>query len=149
MAKAELRAGTPRVLLVEDNPADVYLAQLLFERTATACELSVARDGEEALEALGLGGKQRKQPLPDLILLDLNLPKVDGWEVLRRIKTDPEAQSIPVVILSSARSTDEVNRCYELQANAFVRKVDEVKNMEEAMRSLALFWFQTVTLPPC
>ncbi|MFZ5893450.1 MAG: response regulator [Myxococcota bacterium] len=151
MAKAAIAAGKTRVLLVEDNPADIYLTELLLERSAagTTYELSIARDGEEALVALGLCGKPRERPLPDVILLDLNLPKVDGWEVLRRIKSHPEAQLIPVVCLSSASSASEVNRCYELQANAFVRKLDEVKSMEESMRSLARFWFQTVTLPQC
>ena len=109
----------------------------------------MARDGEEALLELGLAGTPRTRPLPDLVLLDLNLPKVDGWEVLRRIKADREAQLIPVVVLSSTSSSSEVNRCYELQANAFVRKLDEVKRMEESMRSLARFWFQTATLPRC
>lgn len=143
------QATKVRVLLVEDNPADVYLTELLLERSQAACELQVVRDGEEALTSLGLADRPRERPLPDLILLDLNLPKVDGWEVLRRIKSHPELQLLPVVILSSTTSTSEVTRCYELQANAFVRKVDEVKSMEDAMRSLAGFWFRTATLPRC
>jgi CheY-like chemotaxis protein len=149
MAEADLRANKTRVLLVEDNPADVYLTELLLDRSEAAYELWVARDGDEALQELGLNGSGRARPLPDLILLDLNLPKIDGWEVLRRIKADPEAQLVPVVILSSTSSSSEVNRCYELQANAFVRKLDEVKRMEESMRSLARFWFQAATLPRC
>lgn len=149
MTQPEYAASKTRVLLVEDNPADVYLTQLLLDRSQTAYELSVARDGDEALQELGLSGSARVRPLPDLILLDLNLPKTDGWEVLRRIKSDPVAQLVPVVILSSTSSSSEVNRCYELQANAFVRKLDEVNRMEESMRSLARFWFQTATLPRC
>jgi CheY-like chemotaxis protein len=149
MAEAHLGANKTRVLLVEDNPADVYLTELLLDRSEAAYELSVARDGDEALQELGLNGTDRVRPLPDLILLDLNLPKIDGWEVLRRIKADPVAQIVPVVILSSTSSSSEVNRCYELRANAFVRKLDEVKRMEESMRSLARFWFQTATLPRC
>ncbi|MGC4093914.1 MAG: response regulator [Polyangiaceae bacterium] len=135
--------------MVEDNAADVYLAQLLLDRAEAEYEMSVARDGQEALAALGLDGKPRKHRLPDVILLDLNLPKVDGWEVLRQIKADDEAKLVPVVILSSARSESEINRCYELSANAFVQKVEEVKSMEAAMRALAEFWFQTTLLPQC
>lgn len=146
---AEERAGKLRVLLVEDNPADVYLTELLLERSHASCELHIARDGEEALSELGLADRPRQRPLPDLVLLDLNLPKVDGWEVLRRIKSHPELQVLPVVVLSSTTSTREVNLCYELKANAFVRKLDEVTRMEDAMRSLARFWFQTATLPRC
>jgi CheY-like chemotaxis protein len=149
MAEADLAANKTRVLLVEDNPADVYLTELLLDRSEADYELLVARDGDEALQELGLNGTDRVRPLPDLILLDLNLPKIDGWEVLRRIKADPVAQIVPVVILSSTSSSSEVNRCYELRANAFVRKLDEVKRMEESMRSLARFWFQTATLPRC
>jgi CheY-like chemotaxis protein len=144
MADASQRLS---VLLVEDNPADVYLARLFLRRCSAAIDLEVAEDGAAALELLGLEGNGHKV-LPQIILLDLNLPKVDGWVLLRRLKAHAELRRIPVVVLSSARSESEIERCYELQASAFVSKLDEPKSMENQFRELARFWFQSARLPP-
>jgi len=137
-------ARQPCVLLVEDNPADVFLIRLLLGRVACAVELHVATDGEKALDLLDV----RLDP-PYLILLDLNLPKLDGWELLRRIKSRPERYFAPVVVLSSATSRAEVNRCYELGASAFVAKQEDPRRMERALAQIVEFWFSAVTLPQC
>jgi len=142
-------AGPTRVLLVEDNPADVYLIKLLLERVGAALDLDVVSDGESALERLGLTGDSGARFLPELILLDLNLPRLDGWELLRRIKADAKLTVIPVVVLSSAESATEVAHCYRLHASAFVRKLEEPKQMESALRCLSEFWLRTASLPRC
>lgn len=135
------------VLLVEDNPADVYLARMFLSRCGAHVDLQVAGDGVEALELLGLEGNGGRRVQPQLILLDLNLPKVDGWVLLRRLKTDATLKRIPVVVLSSARSESEIQRCYELHASAFVSKLDDPNSVENQFRELARFWFRAAALP--
>jgi CheY-like chemotaxis protein len=112
-----------KILLVEDNPDDVELTLRAFEKHNLANEIIVARDGEEAVDILFQRGKEGiKQQAPDLILLDLKLPKMDGLEVLRQVKENPRTKVIPVVILTSSKEENDLNESYRLGANSYIRK---------------------------
>ena len=138
-------AGPPiDILLVEDNPADVRLAQEAFKDARVANRLHVARDGVEALSMLR--DATGAVPRPDLILLDLNLPRKDGREVLQDIKQDEALRHIPVVILSTSQSEQDVARGYRLGANVFVTKPVDVDRFFQVIQSLEQFWLDTARL---
>ena len=125
------------ILVVEDNATDEKLMLRAFSKWNIASEIAVARDGVEALEhLLGPGNK----PLPALVLLDLNLPRIDGLEVLKRIRSHERTRLLPVVILTSSREKDDIVRSYSLGANAYVRKPVNFADFLEAARTLGLFW---------
>lgn len=135
-----------RVLLVEDNPGD---ARLVAEALRDApLDLSIVRDGAEALRFLARQGDHSAAGRPDLILLDLNLPKRSGLEVLQEIKADRELKRIPVVVLSGSSGEDSVRRCYELSANCFVPKHENWQSFVAAVKLIQEFWFSVVSLPP-
>ena len=136
------------VLLIEDSPGDVRLIHEGFKTMQASFHLSIARDGEEGVAFLGRQGKFHAAPRPRLILLDLNLPRKDGREVLAAIKGDASLRTIPVVVLSTSSSKADVRRSYELLANGYVTKPPTLKDYLEAVRNLANFWFRTATLPP-
>lgn len=138
---------TTRVLLVEDSPADLELTRELLEESAMACELHVARDGEAALDFLHRRGAHSRAPRPDLVLLDLNLPRRSGWEVLRECKADPGLRAIPVVVLTTSRAEEDVAGAYDLQANCFVSKPLDLDGYAATMRAIELFWLTTARLP--
>ena len=148
MALTQNSSGkTARILLVEDNPGDVRLAQEAFRECPLRCEVRVANDGRAALEALrGEGGRETAYR-PDLILLDLNLPVMDGRRILAEIKSDPRLRSIPVVVLTTSRSDDDVTRAYDLHANAYIPKPVDMDHFVEVIRKVEDFWFATVKLP--
>jgi two-component system, chemotaxis family, response regulator Rcp1 len=133
------------VLLVEDNPADVRLTVEAFKEARAPGYLTVARDGIEAVADL-VERNRRKAQMPDLILLDLNLPRMDGREVLGQIKKTPGLKQIPVVVLTTSRAEQDLLRSYELGANAFINKPADVDLFFAAMKSLASFWFETARL---
>jgi chemotaxis family two-component system response regulator Rcp1 len=133
------------VLLVEDNPADVRLTVEAFKEATAPSYLTVARDGIEAVAEL-TERIRRKAPMPDMILLDLNLPRMDGREVLGQIKKTPGLKQIPVVVLTTSRADQDLLRSYELGANAFINKPADVDLFFAAMKSLAAFWFETARL---
>jgi chemotaxis family two-component system response regulator Rcp1 len=133
------------VLLVEDNPADVRLTVEAFSEAGSPSHLTVARDGIEAVADL-TERNRRKAPMPDMILLDLNLPRMDGREVLGQIKKTPGLKQIPVVVLTTSRADEDLLRSYELGANAFINKPADVDLFFAAMKSLAAFWFETARL---
>jgi two-component system response regulator len=138
-------AGPPiDILLVEDNPADVRLTQEAFKDARVPNRLHVARDGVEALSMLR--DATGAVPRPDLILLDLNLPRKDGREVLEDIKQDETLRHIPVVILSTSQSEQDIARSYRLGANAFVTKPVDIDRFFEVIRSLEQFWLDTARL---
>ena len=138
-------AGPPiDILLVEDNPADVRLAQEAFKDARVANRLHVARDGVEALSMLR--DATGAVPRPDLILLDLNLPRKDGREVLQDVKQDEALRHIPVVVLSTSQSEQDIARCYRLGANAFVTKPVDIDRFFQVIRSLEQFWLDTARL---
>ena len=130
------------VLLVEDNPKDLELTLAALERCQLANEIVVARDGEEALDFLyGRGPFDgRTDGDPTVVLLDLKLPKIDGLEVLQRVKNDPELRHIPVVMLTSSREEQDLVRSYELGVNAFVVKPVEFTEFFKAIQDLGVFW---------
>jgi CheY-like chemotaxis protein len=131
------------VLLVEDNYGDVLLTREACEKVATPIRLSVAKDGEEALAMLRGGG----QVLPDLVLLDLNLPRLDGREVLHAIKSDPSLQRIPVIVLTSSKADIDILKSYDLKANSYIVKPVDFERLQAVVASLDSFWLTVVTLP--
>jgi two-component system, response regulator len=136
-----------RILLVEDNPDDEALTLRALKKSNILNEVTVARDGAEGLARL-FGDDSANRALPALILLDLKLPKVDGFEVLRRIRADPQTRLIPVVILTSSGQEEDVLAGYAGGANAFVRKPVAFSGFAEAVRALGMFWV-LVNEPPC
>lgn len=139
---------TIRVLLVEDNLADIRLTQEALKGTKVLVELDVVRDGEEAMRFLRKEGQYRDAADPDVILLDLNLPRKDGREVLAEIKADEELKRIPVVILTSSQAEEDILRTYELHANCFITKPVDFAQFLQVVRCIEEFWFTVVKLPP-
>jgi chemotaxis family two-component system response regulator Rcp1 len=140
--------GRPaEILYIEDNPADVRLTLEALKEAKVRTSLHLAKDGEEALAFLHREGKFGDVPRPDLILLDLNLPKVNGREVLAAIKSDPDLMQIPVVILTTSRSEEDVLRSYELHANCFITKPVDLAKFLSVVRTIEGFWVTVVTLP--
>jgi len=136
------------ILLVEDSPADVRLTREALKEAKVLNMLHVAQDGIEALAFLRKQGKYASSPSPDLILLDLNLPKKDGREVLAEIKQDENLKRIPVVVLTTSRAEEDVVQSYNLHANAYVTKPVDLKQFLEVIRRIEAFWLAVVTLPP-
>jgi len=135
------------VLLVEDNPADVRLTQEAFKEGRVTNHLNVVHDGVEAMEFLRRHGPYEGSPRPDLILLDLNLPKKSGREVLEEIKADPVLRRIPVMILSTSRADQDLQKAYNLHANCYITKPVDLDQFLNVVRSIEHFWFNIVTLP--
>ncbi len=135
------------ILLIEDNPADMDLARETFEDSQHDVGLHLATDGIDALDALNQRGLHADVPRPDLILLDLNLPRLNGREVLRRIKEDGELREIPVIVLSSSDAESDIHASYALGANCFVIKPMDYGAFRKIMRSLEDFWFHAACLP--
>jgi two-component system response regulator len=139
------------ILLVEDNQDDEELALLAFKKGQVANEVVVARDGVEALDYLfgtGLHAGRDVALLPQVMLLDLKLPKVDGMEVLRRVRADPRTRRLPVVILTSSREEEDLIRGYDLGANSYVRKPVDFTQFVEAVHQLQVYWLVLNEAPP-
>jgi CheY-like chemotaxis protein len=137
------------ILLVEDNPKDVVLTERAFRQSNLANELRVVRDGAEALEYLfGTGAGTDAAPAPTLVLLDLKLPKVDGLEVLRRIRAEPRTHRLPVVILTSSSEERDLVHGYDLGANSYIRKPVDFEQFADAVKSLGLYWLVLNEPPP-
>ncbi|MEV5603507.1 MULTISPECIES: response regulator [unclassified Streptomyces] len=135
------------VLLVEDDPGDELMTREAFEDNKIRNTLHVARDGEEALDFLYRRGAHADAPRPDLILLDLNLPKYDGRQVLEQIKQDPELALIPVVVLTTSSAEEDILRSYKLHANAYVTKPVDLDQFIAAVRQIDDFFVTVVRLP--
>ncbi|MFG3200428.1 response regulator [Streptomyces sp. NPDC048192] len=135
------------VLLVEDDPGDELMTREAFEDNKIGNTLHVARDGEEALDFLYRRGAYTEAPTPDLILLDLNLPKYDGRQVLERIKSDPDLAHIPVVVLTTSSAEEDILRSYKLHANAYVTKPVDLDQFIAAVRQIDEFFVTVVRLP--
>ena len=135
------------VLLVEDSPGDVRLTQEVFRDANVPVHLHVAMDGVEAMSFLRREGEHAGAPRPDLILLDLNLPRMDGREVLAHIKEDENLKTIPTVILTTSESEADIVKSYQLQANCYLSKPVELESFENLVRSLGDFWLTKVKFP--
>ena len=148
MSTEQTQAGREiQVLLVEDDPGDVLMTREAFADYKIHNELHVVDDGEQAMAFLRQEGDFAGRPRPDLVLLDLNLPRMDGREVLQAIKTDPELASIPVVVLTTSESEDDVLRSYSLHANAYVTKPVDFTRFIEVVRQIDDFFVSVVRLP--
>ena len=135
------------VLLVEDSPGDIRLTQETFRDANRAIHLHVATDGVEAMAFLMRDGAHIHAPRPDIILLDLNLPKMDGREVLARIKEDDSLKLIPTVILTTSDAEADIVKSYQLHANCYLRKPVRLDEFEKLVKSINDFWLNTVKLP--
>jgi chemotaxis family two-component system response regulator Rcp1 len=136
-----------QILLVEDSPGDVRLTQETFREADSSIRLQVAVDGVEAIAFLKREGQHANSKRPDLILLDLNLPKMDGREVLARIKEDAELKTIPTVILTTSESEADIVKSYRLQANCYLSKPVQLEDFENLVKSINDFWLTKAKLP--
>lgn len=134
------------ILLVEDNPGDVELTQDALRRSKVATRVAVVNDGEDAMAYLQTSGGDG-QPTPDLVLLDLNLPRKDGMEVLREMKEDPKLRHIPVVILTTSEAERDILLSYRLGANCFISKPVDLDEFRKVVETIDDFWFTIVKLP--
>lgn len=137
-----------QILLVEDNPGDARLTREALAESKVNNQLHHARDGEEAMAFLRREGPFASAPTPDLVLLDLNLPRRDGREVLEDIKGDPLLKHIPVVILTSSQAEEDILRSYRLHANCFITKPVDLEQLGKVVSGIEQFWFTLVRLPP-
>lgn len=138
--------GIPLILLVEDNPRDAELAMLALERSRVANEVVLARDGAEALDIL-LGDSQRLPRYPRLVLLDLKLPKIDGIEVLERIRSDERTAMLPIVVLTSSDEESDMKACYERHANSYIRKSVDFTEFTAAVQQIGQYWLSLNIAP--
>jgi CheY-like chemotaxis protein len=141
-------AAPVEILLVEDNPGDVRLTREALREGKVYNNLHWAKDGVEALEFLRQEGAHAEAPRPDIILLDLNLPKKDGREVLLSIKNDDRFKQIPVVVLTTSEAEEDVLRSYELHANCYITKPVDLEKFITVVQQIDRFWLTVVTLPP-
>jgi chemotaxis family two-component system response regulator Rcp1 len=145
MAKKQSRAV--EVLLVEDNPADVRLTQEALKDGRVLVNLTVASDGVEAIDILKRAGPHTSKARPDLILLDLNLPRKNGREVLEEIKADDDLKRIPVIVMTTSKAEQDIYKAYNLNANCYVTKPVDLDEFLNVVRSIEDFWLTIVTLP--
>jgi CheY-like chemotaxis protein len=148
MSEQESNGDPADILLVEDNPGDVRLTREAFEAGNIANMLHVVTDGSEALDFLFRRGDHADAPRPDVVLLDLNLPRKNGDEVLAEINDDPDLTCIPVIVLTSSDAQEDVVRSYELQANAYLTKPVDPGEFVETVQTFEEFWLSIVRLPP-
>jgi CheY-like chemotaxis protein len=135
------------ILLVEDDPGDELITREAFEHNKLSNRLHVAHDGQEGLNYLYRRGEFQDAPRPDLILLDLNLPKYDGRQLLEKIKSDPDLSRIPVIVLTTSSAEEDILRSYQLHANAYVTKPVDLDQFISAVRQIDEFFLQVVRLP--
>jgi two-component system, chemotaxis family, response regulator Rcp1 len=135
------------ILMVEDNAADVELTQYMVKKGKLFVNLHVAADGFEAMDFLRREGKFAEAPRPDLILLDLNLPGMDGRDVLAKVKSDPDLKAIPVVVLTTSQSETDIARCYQMGTNCFITKPVGMDQFAKVVNSIEDFWLTIVRLP--
>ena len=135
------------ILLVEDSPSDAALTIEALEAGKVANKLTLVEDGVEAMEFLKRSGKYAKASRPDLIMLDLNLPRKDGREVLAEIKNDPDLMIIPIIVLTTSRSDKDILQSYQLNANCYITKPVDFTQFIDVVKSIEKFWLTVVTLP--
>jgi two-component system, chemotaxis family, response regulator Rcp1 len=145
--KLKINPKTQNILLVEDNPGDILLTMEAFKEVAIPHELNAVNDGVDAVSYLKRTGKFVDAVRPDIIFLDINLPKKNGFEVLAEIKQDPDLKHIPVIILSTSASKHDIQKAYELHANCYLIKPVELEDFFRVIRSLENFWFNVASIP--
>lgn len=144
-----MKVGTPiEILMVEDNPGDVRLTLEALKETKIRNNLNVVRDGAEALAFLRRQGQYAQAPHPDLVLLDLNVPRIDGRQVLAEVKADPDLRRIPVVVLTASETEEDILKTYDLQANCYITKPVDLEQFIKVVQSIETFWLTIVRLPP-
>lgn len=140
--------GRPaELLLVEDDSTDVLLTKKALQKGGFLNNLSVVKDGEEAMDFLHQRGDYTNAPVPDIILLDLNMPRKDGREVLQEVKTDESLQHIPIIVLTTSDAEQDVLKSYKLHANCYIKKPVDLHQFVDAIASLQSFWLSVVKLP--
>jgi two-component system, chemotaxis family, response regulator Rcp1 len=139
--------NTPEILMVDDNPADIDLTSEVLAQSERHFHVNAVNDGVEAISFLRRQGKYAKAPVPDLVVLDLNLPRKDGCEVLSNIKADPSLAKIPVVIFTSSQASSDIARSYKLGANCYLKKPGNLPEFVAAVQSMAEFWLTFASLP--
>ena len=144
--QAELRAI--EILMVEYSPIDVLMAREALQQAKVLNNLSVTENGVEALAFLRRENQYAGAPRPDLILLDLNMPRMDGREVLQELKADPELKCIPVVVLTTSKAEEDIVKSYGLHANCYITKPVDFERFVSVVQTIQDFWFTVVTLPP-
>lgn len=148
LATADVQVQPAEILLVEDNPGDVRLVQEALRESKIINQLHAVSDGKEALAFLRRQGSYANTRRPDLILLDLNLPRKDGREVLSEIKADPDLRRIPVVIVTSSKAEDDILKSYNHHANCYITKPLDLEKFIEVVKAIQDFWISIVKLPP-
>jgi len=138
---------TLELLIIEDNPGDIRLLEEVFQEIGANVNIRIARDGAEAIDLILNPQHPKRSWRPDLILLDLNLPKVSGHDVLVRLKSHPQACLIPVIVMTSSRAESDVRRAYSSHANAYLRKPTTLDGLISAAKDVKNFWMETATLP--
>jgi CheY-like chemotaxis protein len=144
-------AGRATILIVEDDAGDAFFLEKAFERILANCAISHVCDGEDAkayLQGTGKYADRREHPLPSVILLDLRMPKMDGFEFLAWLRSDPNLKIIPTVVYSSSDNPADVRKAYELGANSFLHKRLSMNGVQETMRSFARYWLEDCGRPP-
>ncbi|MEM7759212.1 MAG: response regulator [Cyanobacteria bacterium P01_A01_bin.40] len=143
----EMEEKPKTILLVEDNKADVRLVQEALKNSSLTYEMATVRDGVDAMAYLHQSGEYTAASRPDLIILDLNLPKKDGREVLSEVKANPQLKRIPVIVLTTSKSEEDIHQSYDLNANCFITKSRNLSQLFTIVRRIEEFWLTTVTLP--
>lgn len=143
----EVEEKQKTIFLVEDNKADIRLIQEALKSSSIPNQVVTARDGMDAIAFLRQEGEYADAPHPDLILLDLNLPKKDGREVLAEIKADPRLKRIPVVVLTTSKNEEDICHSYELHVNCYITKSRNLSQLFKIVKGIEEFWLETVTLP--
>jgi two-component system, chemotaxis family, response regulator Rcp1 len=136
------------ILMVEDSPSDAFLMREALKQAGERSRVHVVSDGVEAMEFLRREGAFNSAPRPDIILLDLNMPRKDGRELLAEIKGDAKLRSIPVIVLTSSSAEQDIANAYSLHANCYITKPADFTRFKEVIKSIEAFWFRNVTLPP-
>lgn len=137
-----------QILHVEDNPGDVRLVQEALQNARQDYQVTVARDGVEALDCLYRRGRFPEAPRPDLILLDLNLPRKSGYEVLAEIKRDKALRTIPIIVFTSSGASADIFKVYEMEASCYVTKPTDIDDLFRIIKAIEAFWFDVAILPP-
>jgi CheY-like chemotaxis protein len=136
----------PRILLVEDNPGDIRLTQEAFKESALDIQMDVVTDGEMALDFLFKKGRFADSPKPDIVLLDLNLPKKNGIEVLKEVKAEQTLKKIPIIVLTTSDADHDISKAYSLHANCYILKPVDFDDFARVIKLIEAFWFNTVQL---